>query len=51
MEREGRLITPRGATGPLPLILAVHGGPTWCWNAFFSDSEPNAVLREDPPKT
>ena len=43
-EIEGRLITPRGAVEPLPLILAVHGGPTWCWNAFFSDSEPNAVL-------
>jgi dipeptidyl aminopeptidase/acylaminoacyl peptidase len=43
-EIEGRLITPRGAAGPLPLILAVHGGPTWCWNAYFSDSEPNGVL-------
>jgi dipeptidyl aminopeptidase/acylaminoacyl peptidase len=44
---EGRLITPRGATGALPLILAVHGGPTWCWNAYYSDSEPNAVLLAD----
>jgi dipeptidyl aminopeptidase/acylaminoacyl peptidase len=47
VEIEGRLITPRDAVGPLPLVLAVHGGPTWCWNAFFSDSEPNAVLLAD----
>jgi dipeptidyl aminopeptidase/acylaminoacyl peptidase len=47
VEIEGRLLLPRGASGPLPLILAVHGGPTWCWNAFFSDSEPNGVLLAD----
>jgi dipeptidyl aminopeptidase/acylaminoacyl peptidase len=41
---EGRLLTPAGATGPLPMLVLVHGGPTWCWNAVFSDSEPNAVL-------
>ena len=44
---EGRLVLPLGATGPLPLILAVHGGPTWCWNAYYSDSEPNGVLLAD----
>ena len=44
VEIEGVLITPRGAEGPLPLIVCVHGGPTWNWGAFFSDSEPNAVL-------
>ena len=22
----------------------MHGGPTWSWGAYFSDSEPNAVL-------
>jgi dipeptidyl aminopeptidase/acylaminoacyl peptidase len=43
-EIEGILMTPRGADGPLPLIVGVHGGPTWNWGAFFSDSEPNAVL-------
>ena len=37
-------MTPRGAEGPLPLLTLVHGGPTWNWGAFFSDSEPNAVL-------
>jgi hypothetical protein len=41
---EGLLMTPPGADGPLPLIVCVHGGPTWSWGAYFSDSEPNAVL-------
>jgi dipeptidyl aminopeptidase/acylaminoacyl peptidase len=41
---EGVLMTPKGATGPLPTIVCVHGGPTWNWGAYFSDSEPNAVL-------
>ena len=37
-------MTPHGAEGPLPMIVCVHGGPTWNWGAYFSDSEPNAVL-------
>jgi len=44
VEIQGRLITPQGTQGPWPMIVAVHGGPTWNWNAYFSDSEPNAVL-------
>jgi len=44
VEIEGILMTPKGATGPLPTIVCVHGGPTWNWGAYFSDSEPNAVL-------
>ena len=44
LEIEGRLMTPAGTAGPLPMLVLVHGGPTWCWNAVFSDSEPNAVL-------
>ena len=47
MEIEARLIIPTGSQGPWPTIVAVHGGPTWCWNAYFSDSEPNAVLLAD----
>ncbi len=47
LEIEGRLMTPRGAEGPLPLLALVHGGPTWSWGASFSDSEPNAVLLAD----
>jgi dipeptidyl aminopeptidase/acylaminoacyl peptidase len=43
-EIEGILMTPPGATGRLPTIVCVHGGPTWNWGAYFSDSEPNAVL-------
>ena len=30
--------------GTAPEIVCVHGGPTWNWGAYFSDSEPNAVL-------
>jgi dipeptidyl aminopeptidase/acylaminoacyl peptidase len=41
---EGVLMTPHGAQGPLPMIVCVHGGPTWNWGSYFSDSEPNAVL-------
>jgi dipeptidyl aminopeptidase/acylaminoacyl peptidase len=44
VEIEGLLMTPHGIEGPLPLIVCVHGGPTWSWGAYFSDSEPNAVL-------
>jgi dipeptidyl aminopeptidase/acylaminoacyl peptidase len=47
LEIEGVLMTPRDTVGPLPLIVCVHGGPTWNWGAFFSDSEPNAVLLAD----
>jgi dipeptidyl aminopeptidase/acylaminoacyl peptidase len=43
-EIEGLLMTPNGAEGPMPLIVCVHGGPTWNWGAYFSDSEPNAVM-------
>jgi len=37
-------MTPADAEGPFPTIVCVHGGPTWNWGAYFSDSEPNAVL-------
>jgi dipeptidyl aminopeptidase/acylaminoacyl peptidase len=47
IQMDGRLYTPIGSTGPWPMIVAVHGGPTWNWNAYFSDSEPNAVLLAD----
>jgi dipeptidyl aminopeptidase/acylaminoacyl peptidase len=46
-EIQGLLMTPHDASGPLPLLVLVHGGPTWCWNAYFSVSEPNAVLLAD----
>jgi dipeptidyl aminopeptidase/acylaminoacyl peptidase len=44
VEIEGLLMTPHGPEGPLPMIVCAHGGPTWSWGAYFSDSEPNAVL-------
>jgi dipeptidyl aminopeptidase/acylaminoacyl peptidase len=33
LEIEGILAVPRGATGPLPCVVEVHGGPTgtWAW--------------------
>jgi dipeptidyl aminopeptidase/acylaminoacyl peptidase len=46
-EIDARLLTPHDRVRPWPMIVAVHGGPTWCWNAYFSDSEPNAVLLAD----
>jgi dipeptidyl aminopeptidase/acylaminoacyl peptidase len=44
VEIEGLLMTPHDAPGPLPMIVCAHGGPTWSWGAYFSSSEPNAVL-------
>jgi dipeptidyl aminopeptidase/acylaminoacyl peptidase len=44
VEIQGILMTPPDQVGPLPMIVCVHGGPTWSWGAYFSDSEPNAVL-------
>jgi dipeptidyl aminopeptidase/acylaminoacyl peptidase len=44
VEIGGLLVTPDGVDGPFPTIVCVHGGPTWNWGAYFSDSEPNAVL-------
>ncbi len=34
-EIEGYLITPAGATGPLPLIVNVHGGPAGAWGPAY----------------
>ena len=36
LEIEGLLVRPAGATGPLPMIVNVHGGPTACWEWCFS---------------
>jgi dipeptidyl aminopeptidase/acylaminoacyl peptidase len=44
---DGLLLTPRHTAGPLPLLTLVHGGPSWCWAGYFSDSEPNSVLLAD----
>ena len=35
VEIEGVLMTPHGAEGPLPLIVGVHGGPTWNWGVLL----------------
>jgi dipeptidyl aminopeptidase/acylaminoacyl peptidase len=47
LEIGGLLLTPHGADGPLPLLTLVHGGPSWCWGGYFSDSEPSSVLLAD----
>jgi dipeptidyl aminopeptidase/acylaminoacyl peptidase len=36
LEIEGILLRPRGAAGPLPLIVVVHGGPTGVWSHQFA---------------
>jgi dipeptidyl aminopeptidase/acylaminoacyl peptidase len=47
LEIQGLLLTPRGADRPLPMLVLVHGGPSWCWGGYFSDSEPSSVLLAD----
>jgi len=47
LEIEGWLMTPAGTDAPWPLLVAVHGGPSWCWSAYFSESEPNGVVLAD----
>lgn len=37
----GLLLQPAGATTPLPLVLLLHGGPTWLWSAAFAPAESN----------
>jgi dipeptidyl aminopeptidase/acylaminoacyl peptidase len=47
LEIEGLLLTRHDSEGPLPLLVLVHGGPSWCWGGYFSDSEPSSVLLAD----
>ena len=50
LDIEGWVMTPAGwhdGDPPLPLVVAVHGGPTWCWSPYFSESEPNGVVLAD----
>lgn len=39
----GLLLRPADATGPLPLVLLLHGGPTWLWSAAFAPAESNQL--------
>jgi dipeptidyl aminopeptidase/acylaminoacyl peptidase len=36
LEIEGLLLRPANATGPLPMIVVVHGGPTWAWSHEYA---------------
>jgi len=40
-EVHGLLLRPAAVTGPLPLVLLLHGGPTWLWSASFAPAESN----------
>jgi dipeptidyl aminopeptidase/acylaminoacyl peptidase len=39
----GLLITPADPVGNLPLVVIVHGGPTWLWSDAFAPGECNAI--------
>jgi dipeptidyl aminopeptidase/acylaminoacyl peptidase len=36
LELEGQVARPPGSTGPLPLVVLVHGGPTGSWSWQFA---------------
>lgn len=47
-EVHGLLLLPAARTaadGPLPLVLLLHGGPTWLWSASFAPAESNHLAR------
>ncbi|MEO3785763.1 prolyl oligopeptidase family serine peptidase [Actinocorallia sp. B10E7] len=39
---EGLLIRPMGS-GPFPLVVLAHGGPTWLWAQWFAPAESNQM--------
>jgi dipeptidyl aminopeptidase/acylaminoacyl peptidase len=40
----GLLLTKEGLTeGPRPLVVMVHGGPTWLWSSSFAPAESNQL--------
>jgi dipeptidyl aminopeptidase/acylaminoacyl peptidase len=42
-EVHGLVLRPAAASGPLPLVLLLHGGPTWLWSASFAPAESNQL--------
>ncbi|MEV0588881.1 S9 family peptidase [Nonomuraea sp. NPDC050310] len=42
-EIEGLLLTHGAADGPRPLVVMVHGGPTWLWSSAFAPAESNQL--------
>ncbi|NUR88698.1 MAG: S9 family peptidase, partial [Nonomuraea sp.] len=39
----GLLLTKPGTPGPRPLVVIVHGGPTWLWSGSFAPAESNQL--------
>ncbi|MEV4396102.1 S9 family peptidase [Nonomuraea sp. NPDC049607] len=35
--------TPEHGAGPRPLVVMVHGGPTWLWSSSFAPAESNQL--------
>lgn len=42
-EIRGALIEPATARRPVPLVVMVHGGPTWLWSTMYSPAESNQL--------
>jgi dipeptidyl aminopeptidase/acylaminoacyl peptidase len=42
-EIHGVVILPAGIDRPAPLIVMVHGGPTWLWSTAYSPAESNQL--------
>lgn len=40
-EVHGLLMAPTDRPGRLPLVVLLHGGPTWLWSASFAPAESN----------
>ncbi|RSM96513.1 S9 family peptidase [Nonomuraea sp. WAC 01424] len=37
------LTTPKDGNEPRPLVVVVHGGPTWLWSSSFAPAESNQL--------
>lgn len=45
LEIHGLLLCPAETSGPVPLVVVAHGGPTWLWSHALSPAESyNVVL-------
>ncbi len=44
LEIEGLLLRPAQARGLLPMIVVVHGGPTWAWSHEYAPFDGRAPL-------
>jgi len=44
LEISGLLFHPLTTNSPGALVVAIHGGPTWCWNSCFELDDSNALM-------